>query len=114
MFWEVGLLVYENPKTLQRVFFCIGLQFVLRGVDEQHSLMLDQVVRHPYDTAVYSADVYYEYTEFISKNNQHRFKDINCSNKRLWVFATPGCDRCVVRLLDTYISRLPESLAFYL
>ena len=33
----------------------------------------------------------------------------------MWVFATPDSDRCVVRLLDTYISKLPTSpRAFYL
>ena len=48
IFWDKALLGYDHPKTLQRrVFFCIGLNFVLRGVDEQHSLMLDQVVRYP-------------------------------------------------------------------
>ena len=112
LFWEKGLLGYDSPKSLQRaVFFCVGLHFVLRGVDEQHSLTLEQIVRYP----VYSSDVYYEYTEYISKNSQHRFKDINSRNKHVRVFATPESAQCVVRLLDTYIGRLPESTgAFYL
>ena len=77
--------------------------------------MPEQIVRYPLNTEVYSSDVYYEYTEFISKNNQHRFKDINSSNKCVWVLATPDSNRCVVRLLDTYISKLPTSpRAFYL
>ena len=64
---------------LQRtVFFYLGLHFVLRGVDEQHSLVL---IRFPVDPSKYSEDVYYEYTEYISKNNQHRFKDVNARNK---------------------------------
>ena len=64
---------------------------------------------------MYSGDVYYEYTELISKNNQHRFKDITSKNKSVRVFATPGSGQCVVRLLDIYISKLPESpRAFYL
>ena len=43
------------------------------------------------------------------------FKDINSRNKRVRVFATPGSDQCVVRVLDAYISKLPDSPdAFYL
>ena len=50
LFWEKCLHGYDSPKSLQRpVFFCIGLHFVLRGVDEQHSLMMEQIVRYPTD-----------------------------------------------------------------
>ena len=53
--------------------------------------------------------------EFISKNNQHRFKDVNASNKSCRVYAQPGSERCVVRLIDLYIAKLPENPpAFYL
>ena len=114
--WAKVLLGFGDPKALQRAaFFSIGLHFVLRGVEEQHQLLCSQIVRYPPDTEVYSSDVYYEYTEFISKNNQHRFKDINSRNKRVRVFATPGSDRCMVRVLDAYISMLPDSPdTFYL
>ena len=72
MFWEKGLLGFDDPKALQRAaFFCIGLHFVLRGVEEQHHLKRKQLVRHPADFDVYSGNVYYEYTEYVSKNNQH-------------------------------------------
>jgi len=88
---------------------------VLRGVQEHHDLQVEQLSRHPPDSSVYSEAVYYQYTEFISKNNQHRFKDVNASNKSCRVYARPGCERCVVRLLDFYISKLPENpVAFYL
>ena len=50
-----------------------------------------------------------------NSNNQHRFKDINSRSKCVRMFATPDSNRCVVRLLDTYISKLPTSpRAFYL
>lgn len=46
MLWDKGLLGYDHPKTPQRVVFCcVGLHFVLRGVEEQHSLMPAQIVR---------------------------------------------------------------------
>ena len=61
---------------------------------------------------MYTGDVYYEYTELISKNNQHRFKDINTKNKCVLV---SGSEKCVVRLLDFYFSKFPENPpAFYL
>ena len=50
--------------------------------------------------------MYYEYVEFISKNNQHRFKDINMESKTTRAYALPGNDRCVVKLLDAYLSLL--------
>ena len=77
LFWKKGLLGLSSPKVLQRtVFYYVGLNFVLRRVQEQHDLVPAQFVRVPSDFAVYDSSVYYEYTEFISKNNQHRFKDV--------------------------------------
>ena len=88
--------------------------FLLRGVQEQHDLQLEQLNCFPSDTSVYSDEVYYEY-RVILKNNKYRFKDINATNKCVKVYARPGCDRCVVRLLDFYVSKLPpDPPGFYL
>ena len=82
VFWQKGLLGYSSPKTLQRaVFYYVGLNFVLRGVQEQYDLVPLQFPRVPQDTSVYDSSVYYEYVELVSKNNQHRFKDINARIK---------------------------------
>ena len=86
MFWERGLLGYGSPKVLQRsVFFYVGYQlglyFALRGLQEQHYLVPEQFVHFPLNCSVYHSAVYYQYTEFISKNNQHRFKDLNGTSK---------------------------------
>ena len=76
---------------------------------------MSQLVRYPLEKSVYSKDVYYEYTEYISKNNQHRFKDVKCKNKNVKVYAQPCSERCLVALLDTYLGKLPdESTYFYL
>ena len=111
VFWEKGVLGYSTPRTLQRTtFFYIGLNFALRGVQEQHDLVPSQFHRVPEDNSVYDESVYYEYHEFMSKNNQHRFKDINSTNKCCQAYAMPGSARCVVRLLDTsttFASQLP-------
>lgn len=108
MFWSKGLLGTGTPRSLQHaVFYVLGLNFVLRGVDEQYNMKPEQLVRHPSDPEVYSEDVFYEYTEFVSKNNQHRFKDINSTSKSVKAYAQPGSDRCLVKLLDLYLSKLP-------
>ena len=88
---------------------------MLRGIQEQHDLVPAQLVRIPADVSHYDDSVYYQYTEFVSKNNQHRFKDTNSTNKCVRAYAQPGSDRCVVKLLDTYLSLLPpNSPVFYL
>ena len=110
IFWQKGLLGYSSPRNLQRtVFFYTGLHFVLRGVQEQHDLVPSQFVREPRDLSIYHSSVYYEYIEFVSKNNQHRFKDINMKSKKVRAYALPGSERCIVKLLDTYLPRLPPS-----
>ena len=116
LFWERGLLGYRPAKVLQHtVFFYIGLNFILRGTQEQYDLIPSQFQRVPADHAVYNETVYYEYTEYISKNNQHRFKDINSSNKSVSAFAQPGNERCIVKLLDAYLTLLPSDASqFYL
>ena len=68
---------------------------------------MSQFTRVPPEKAVYNKDVYYEYKEFISKNNQHRFKDVNIKNKVVKGFALPGNNHCIVKLLDKYLSLLP-------
>ena len=54
IFWEKGLLGMSTPKILQRaVFFYVGLNFVLRDVQEQHDLIRSQFVRVPQNLQVY-------------------------------------------------------------
>lgn len=62
----------------------------------------------PPDCSVYDPGVYYQYREFVSKNNQHRFKDVNMKSKVARAYAQVDSDRCVVRLLDTYLAKLPQ------
>ena len=114
IFWASSLLGYSSPKVLQRtVFFYVGLNFVLRGVQEQYDLLPSQFSRVPQDRSVYNESVYYEYTELIAKNNQHRFKDINMKNKCTRAYALPGNERCVVKLLDAYLTLLPPNAPYF-
>ena len=102
-------LGFSTSKALQTtLFFYVRLRFALRGVQEQHDLLHDQFVRVPTDMSIYNQQVYYEYIEYISKNDQHRFKDINTTAKRTRAYAIVGSVSCVVKLLDMYLCKLPS------
>ena len=88
------------------------MQFCLRGIQKQYDMRQQQLIRVPTDTKTYNEQVHYKYVEFISKNNQHRFKDTNASNKEVKVYAMPGNSRCMVKLLDKYLEKLPADTQY--
>ena len=114
--WQQGVLGFDNPPVLfNTVFFYVGLHFCLRGGQEHRELSPAQFQRHPEDPEIYTENTYYEYSEYISKNNQHRFKDIHAKNKVVKAYAIPSSSKCIVKILDMYFSRLPsQPKAFYL
>ena len=116
LLWEKQIMSFENPRQLQNcVFFYVGLHFSLRGGQEQRDLKVDQLKCFPAEIVKYDEQTYYEYVEFIAKNNQHRFKDIRGKNKSVKAFAVPGSKKCPVKILDYYLSKLPANpKAFYL
>ena len=63
------------------VFFYVCISFCLRGSQEQRDLSWQNFKCFPDNASVYNENTYYEYTEFISKNNLHRFRDIHVRNK---------------------------------
>ncbi len=75
--------------------------------------MVSQVVRVPVDHSIYTGEVYYEYTEYISKNNLHRFTDSKAKNKVVRAYARPDSERCLVRLLDMYLQVLPPGCDYF-
>ena len=78
---DSNIMSMEDPASLLNlVFFYVGMHFCLRGGQEQRDLQVDQVRRCPPDTSTYDSSAYYEYNKFISKNSQHRFKDIHTKN----------------------------------
>ena len=110
LLWERQIMSFENPRRLQNcAFFYVGLHFSLRGGQEQRDLKVDQLKRCPEERAKYDEHTYYEYVEFIAKNNQHRFKDIHTQSKSVKAFAVPGSKKCPVKILDYYLTKLPAS-----
>ena len=91
IFWQKGLFGFSSPKILQcTVFFYVGLNFVLRGVQEHYDLIPSQFTCIPKYKTIYNMSVYCEHTELVSNNNQHRFKDIDAQNKVTCVYALHG------------------------
>ena len=79
------------------------------GGQEQRLLSWQNLKRVPEDPTVYTSSTYYEYIEFASKNNQHRFRDIHAKNKCVKAYANcDDSDKCVVRILDFFKSKLPK------
>ena len=67
-FWDKGLLGYSSPKLLQRtVFFYVGMYFALRVVEEQYSLVPNQFIRNPQDTATYHRCLLRVYRVYFKK-----------------------------------------------
>jgi len=109
--WESGVLGTGTPESLLRAVFCIvGMHFCLRGGQEHRDLKVEQFQRYPPDCQVYDESVYYQYVEHGSKNYQGRYAETGGRNKVVKAFAQPLSEKCPVRLLDLYLSKLPASL----
>ena len=106
----------DNPTSLlYMVFYFVSLHCCQCGGQEQRDLSINQFVRSSTDISQYDANTYYDYTEFISKNNLHRFRDIHSKNKVVRIYAVTDSGKCLVHLLDYYFNKLPyDPKAFYL
>ena len=101
--WEKGVLGVSTPLGLLRaVFYCNGKNFCLRGGQEHRRLKISQLSRS-------SNPDRYVYTENGSKNHSGGFMQLRVENKVVPIYASKDFgDRCHVRLLDLYLSKIPE------
>ena len=101
--WSTGVLGMDSPKALlNAVFYLNGKNFCLRGGEEHRRLALSQIIRK------YNPD-HYIYTEAGSKNRQGTYQQKYIPNKQVPIYACPAAgNRCHVRILDMYYSKLPE------
>ena len=103
LFWSSGVFSISNPTSLQHaVFYFVGKHFCIRGGDEQRKLSPSQFLRTTDPDS-------YTYVEFGSKNRSGGFAQLNVDNKCVFCIAIPEArPKCLVYLLDTYMSKLPE------
>ena len=68
LFWERGLFGSSSPKVLQHiVFFYVGMNFVLRGIQEQHDLAPSQLVCVQEEVTMCDDSVHCEYTDLFPR-----------------------------------------------
>ena len=96
--WSLGVMGTHSPLTLLRaVFFYNSKNFCLRGGEEHRNLKLSQLKR---------TQKGYTYTENSSKNRQGGVSQLKLKNKSVEILENHEAGDC--RLLDLYISKLPE------
>ena len=89
--WAAGSLGTSTPLCLQHtVFFMWGSSFASKVFKNTTTWYHSSF---PADTSIYDNSVYYQCIEFVSKNNQHRFKDIDATNKQVRTYALAGSDQ---------------------
>ena len=103
LLWRSGILSLKDPKSLQNAaFYTVGKMFCLRGGVEHRALKLSQFKRMTDPDR-------YTYYENVSKNHNGSFKNLHVKHKVVPLYACPEAgDRCPVRILDEYISKLPQ------
>ena len=98
LLWEQNVLGCHSPRALLRaMFFLNGKNFCLRGGREHRGVQLSQFKREK---------DHWTYTEYGSKNFRGGFGDLN-HDVRQFPCQQEG-DRCHVKLLDLYVSKLPK------
>ena len=99
--WTSKVLDIATPRgLLNAVFYTIGKSFCLRGGQEHRSLKISQLKR---------MEDHYVYYENVSKNCNGSFRKLHVKSKVVPLYSVPEAgERCPVKILDKYISRLPQ------
>ena len=109
--WKRNILGEDSPDKLRdTVFFLIGINVALRGVDEHYLLHRDMPDRSSQlsfkkDSQGIRCLVYTEDT--CTKNNTGGLNHMGHERKVVWVYPSENIDRYPVRLVDKYVSLCP-------
>ena len=112
LLWEKGVIGIDTPSCLlNAIFFYCGMIFCLRGGAEHRELKYSQFkfqeVQDPVDSSEMVMSV--QYSEYGSKNRQGLVHQVHLDNKVIRHYANSALgERCFVRLLELYVSKLPE------
>ena len=101
MLWSSGVVNTSTPKGLLRaMFYYNGKSFVLRGGQEHRDLKISQFTRLTHPNR-------YVYTENSSKNRAGGLAQLRIEHKKVPIYMNAEAgDRCHVKLLDFYLSKL--------
>lgn len=108
--WSSGTLGESNPKQLiDTLVYLMGVQFALRAGKEHKALRVGPRSQFKLKQDK-SGDMYLEYTEDTSKNNQGGLKHRKIDKKVGRAYVNEAYpDRCLVRLYRKYLSLRPTS-----
>ena len=111
--WNSGILGEHNPDILRNtVLFLIGINVLLRAVEEHHQLrrpMLDQKsqLNFEHNSKGVRCLVYRE--DSVTKTHDGGLNDMRKDRKIVWVYPSENTVRCPVRLVEKYISLCPQN-----
>ena len=114
IFWQEGLLGYSSPKVIQRTVFFFMWILILFFEAYRNSTILFLTDSHVY--LKIGECIIRQCTTSMSSlcpKIINRFKDTNMKNKNVRAYALPGNERCIMRLLDRYLSVLPQGCAYF-
>ena len=110
--WKNNILLEETPEKLREtVLFLLGINLGLRAGDEHYALhrgTKDKPSQLSFEWATNGkrCEVYRE--DFITKTNDGGLKSFKKDRKVVWIYPSENVVRCPIRLVDKYMSLLPE------
>ena len=110
--WNKNILGEDTPDRLRdTVVFLLGINLGLRACDEHYDLHRDakdkpSQISFERDSSGRHCLVYREDT--VTKTNDGGLKNLKKDRKIVWVFPSENVNRCPIRIVDKYISLLPE------
>ena len=111
--WKTGVLGQDTPDKLRdTVLFLLGINLALGAGDEHHDLhrtsanKLSQLSFERDPNTGKRCLVYREDT--VTKTNDGGLSHLKKERKVVWIFPSSNINRCLVRLVDKYVSLCPE------
>ena len=109
--WERGILGEETPDKLRdTVLFLIGINVLLRAVDEHYNLRRDMPSE---DSQIQferneQGEKYLVYREdAVTKTHNGGLRDMRRDRKIVYVYPSNDSNRCPVRLVEKYLNLCP-------
>ena len=111
--WQNGILGEDTAQKLRdTVLFLLGINLALRAGDEHYDLRRDTVgkpsqISFERDPSSGKRCLVYR-EDTVTKTNDGGLSNLKKEHKVVWVFPSSNINRCLVRLVDKYVSLLPE------
>ena len=112
LLWDKGILGEDKPEKLRNtVLFLLGINLLLRAVDEHYYLCREMPTERSqlqFECNESGTHCLVFHEDSWSKTHNGGLKDMKCDRKVVWVYPNPNVKRCTVRLLDKYLGLCPR------